>query len=576
LDIVATLQEGLRHHLAGDIAAAEQRYMSVLAVDGDCADALNLLGVIRKAQGRFDEAVRLMRRTVVLAPKAAAYWQNLGNALSSAQQMVESIDAYERAHALDPANADLRGLLAAALYRHAMECGDRALALARLRRTLEVAPLHLDAIAQLLTLLDFQGASDLAHRPWAVDTGSASYRALIANLQEGALLAHRAWEAEPTEARFQPLWTLGYWVIGEDDFVAGDPDDPIRWIALGNTRRRQARRSAAEYAYRRALALRPEHPVAQFRLASLLLSCNRFAEADDLLRAIDVRHPGRQEAMRFTPAFIDHLRGRPLPSPPVLDVEDGPGLMIFAACDGLYFDRFADRLLHSAKVNAGQDVRFHLHVINPPPDIAATVHRFRAFLGEVPLACTTQRIDVDEMGQDARAIYAGSRFFLLPHLLAACGGPVLMLDIDTLVVGDLKGLVAAAAEGDFALVCGDRDHCEPWEWMYAGQILVNRTERSLHYFSLVSRYVHHFIAEGKAPWFLDQIALAACWWCGYQHRPRPHLIELSNDITHQGLFMKDGVELPIPPEVLLWPSYASTGAADGLNALATFQRYVIP
>lgn len=577
MDVRDALQRGLRAHLDGDHPAAEEIYEAILAADGACGDALNLLGVVRKSQGRIDEAIALLRRAVAVGPGAPAYWQNLGNALVAGQLLAEAAEAYERAVSLDAANPDLRAMLVDTLYRQAAACGDRERAKACLRRLLAVDEGHLDAIALLLSLLNFQGASDLAHRPWAFDRAGEAYRRLLGDLQEAAVLAHRAWAKAPTEARYQTLWSLCYWVIGDQDFVDSDPADAIRWVALGNGCRRQSRRAAAEHAYRTALAIRPGHPMAQFRLASLLLSCNRFDEADTLLRAIDAGHRGRQEAMRFSPDFIDFLRARPLPPSPVeITVGDGAGLMIFCACDGIYFDKFADRLLHSAHVNAGIDLRFHLHVINPPPDIDATIRRYRAFLDGMPITCSTERIAASDLGDSAKAIYASARFFLLPHLLAAYRKPILMLDVDTLVVGSLSGFAAAAGEGDFALICGGRDFCEPWEWMYAGQIYVNNTERALDYFSLVSRYVAHFIAEGRATWFLDQIALAACWSCGYRDRPRPQLIEMSNDITHQGMFIKDHLELPIPPEVLFWPSYASTGNSDGLNVLTTFQRYVIP
>jgi len=574
--VAELLRTGLEAHLGGDQATAEERYGRALELDPHCADALNLLGVIRRTQGRVAEAVALLRRAVSARPDRPVYWHNLGNAHGSAGDLDDAVAAYDRALALG-GDAEVTKLLAEVLSVRAAAATDRAAARADLGRVVALAPDNLAAIDRLMALLDIDGVAGMTHRPWSIDAASPIYQAALTDLQTAAILAHRAWSLAPDAGRWRTAWQLANWVIGDDDFLAAAPADPMRWIGRGNLYRRQGRHGAAEHAYRRALELSPGHPLAGFRLALLLLVENRLAEADRLLRAVEGVQGGRHEVMRFDPAFFTALRNRAPPPPaaemPILGKCD---LVVFAACDGIYFERFADRLLHSIHANAGLDCRFHLHVINPPADLADTVAHYRRFLGGAAITFTTETVDAAALGDEARTYYAASRFLLLPHLLARVGAPVLALDVDTLVVGDLRGLLAASAEGDFALICGDPNYCDPWEWMYAGQILIRNGPAAEDYFGLVARYVAAHLGTGKTAWFLDQTALVATWHAGFDGRPRPRLIRLTNDVSHQGMFVKDGIEQPIPPEVLFWPCYASLGRADGLNVLSSFRRYAIP
>ena len=98
-----------------------------------------------------------------------------------------------------------------------------------------------------------------------------------------------------------------------------------------------------------------------------------------LLRQAEALHPGRVEAMRFGQAFLAGLRERPLRPPEaallpaVQALRASAPLVVFAACDGVYFDRFASALIHSTVRNAGLRCCFHLHVVNPPADVACRV-----------------------------------------------------------------------------------------------------------------------------------------------------------------------------------------------------------
>ena len=223
------------------------------------------------------------------------------------------------------------------------------------------------------------------------------------------------------------------------------------------------------------------------------------------------------------------LRERPLPrlERAVIPAASGAPLVVFAACDGRYFERFASALLHSTVRNAGLHCCFHLHVVNPPDDVASRVAAFDAQLGSPGIALSVEHPDTT--GWDAetcRTYFACARFRLLPHVMAAYRRPVLMLDTDLIVLRDLSALIEAASEGDLALVASEFHRREPWNWFWADVVFANSTPASRGYFTLVASYIDTLLEQGKARWFLDQIALAACLLNGFQGRPAPRAVFL--------------------------------------------------
>ncbi|MEL6347887.1 MAG: tetratricopeptide repeat protein, partial [Myxococcota bacterium] len=70
------------------------------------------------------------------------------------------------------------------------------------------------------------------------------------------------------------------------------PNDPRVWIALGQTRLRMAAPRPATDAFRAALALRPNLPGVQARLATLLIDAGQLEEAERLLKNALSLRPG--------------------------------------------------------------------------------------------------------------------------------------------------------------------------------------------------------------------------------------------------------------------------------------------
>ncbi len=96
------LESAIRAHQAGRLAEAKALYEQILKHDADQPDALHLLGVLAQQVGRPDLAASLIRRALVRQPLAAAFHQNLGNALVALGQHDDAQASYRRALDLAP------------------------------------------------------------------------------------------------------------------------------------------------------------------------------------------------------------------------------------------------------------------------------------------------------------------------------------------------------------------------------------------------------------------------------------------------------------------------------------------
>src|ERR1700730_7021545 len=98
---MATIPEALavavQHHQAGRLAAAEQIYRQILAVDPNQPHAIHLLGVIAHQVGRPDVAVEYIERAIQLKGNEGDFHSNLGYALLDQGKLDDAVASYRRA-----------------------------------------------------------------------------------------------------------------------------------------------------------------------------------------------------------------------------------------------------------------------------------------------------------------------------------------------------------------------------------------------------------------------------------------------------------------------------------------------
>jgi predicted TPR repeat methyltransferase len=100
--IPPTIQDAMEHHQHGRLAEAESIYLELLQARANDPDALHYLGVLRMGQGKRDEGIALVKKSVNLAPGNAHAWNNLGNMLVTTNQAQAAEYTYMRATALKP------------------------------------------------------------------------------------------------------------------------------------------------------------------------------------------------------------------------------------------------------------------------------------------------------------------------------------------------------------------------------------------------------------------------------------------------------------------------------------------
>ncbi|MFA7240293.1 MAG: glycosyltransferase [Sulfuricellaceae bacterium] len=148
----------IQHHKAGQLQQAESIYRQILQHQPDHADALHLLGAIALQVGQHQAAVELIGRAIAVAPQAAEFYPNYGEALRGLDRPVEAIDAYRRAIELNPRQVAAYNNLGIVLkeqkrYDEAIDALNHALAL---------APDHYQAHNNLAASYKLRGDSNAA------------------------------------------------------------------------------------------------------------------------------------------------------------------------------------------------------------------------------------------------------------------------------------------------------------------------------------------------------------------------------------------------------------------------------
>lgn len=205
--VLATVQRAFALQQAGNLAEAQSLYRSVLATAPNQFESLHFLGLIEAQYGRFEEAERLMARSLAVNSSRPEAHANYARILVQLDRPADALVSCERALALDPQTVDpliVRGNALRALGRNedSLASLDKALklkpdhavgwaargttlhelrrydeALAAFDRALALRPNLADALTNRAVTLHLLGRSDEA---------LASYSQLIAAVPQYA------------------------------------------------------------------------------------------------------------------------------------------------------------------------------------------------------------------------------------------------------------------------------------------------------------------------------------------------------------------------------------------------------
>jgi tetratricopeptide (TPR) repeat protein len=406
------LEQAMRLHQDGNLAAARSVYEKLLAGDPRHAEALHLLGVIAAQTGRHDEAVQLITRAIDIKPRFPRAYFNLGNALRDNGQLAQAVAAYRTAVEFTPGLADAHFNLANILK----EMNQLDEAIASYRAAITARPDFADACNNLgVTLADagrpdeaivwFTRAIDLkpdyspaylglgAARQKKGDLNSAiaDYRTAI-QIDPGLADAHLNLGNALRDSKQPDLAVASYRaaIAVKSDFpeaannlgVAltemGQVDEAIVWLTkaaairpnyaqaylgLGAAKEHKGLRDQAIADYRTAISIEPDLADAHYNLALSLLTQGAYDEGWE-------EHEWRWKTPAFEP--------RPEFPQPTWDGSNGLGTILLVAEQG-----FGDviQFVRYARLVADRCRRV---VLQCHPKLIPLLHDVKGLAGVIP------------------------------------------------------------------------------------------------------------------------------------------------------------------------------------------------
>lgn len=426
-----------------------------------------------------------------------------------------------------------------------------------------------------------------------LDPGIAELHAAMAGLEikerpyAAAQHSLRAWELEPGNAAF---YSAAWQVMNKigSDFSSLDElsaDLARQWsyaaqIGVGNALRRAGRAAEAEAVYRMAACLCPSYPFTYTRLGCLHAVTGRHEEADRCFERVGHSwSPTREDAIRLSPSFLERL-GRIVEAPPGTVetrenyVPDGIDHILFSSGDAAYITKFAFSLVNSIHQNHHRPAVLHIHAINPDARSDAEIARIKECFPGVQVAYSFETTDVEPFGDEKKTYFACARFLILPRLLEMYSKPILMLDMDLLLLRDPSPLRTMVGEADFGAVGGGT--MEIWNQMWADVVYIKPSRRSIDFFDFAARYMLHFLTTGRPRWFLDQIALFVA---RHRRQPDEHRAEvhiLPNSIHRMEMVVLSDGSIRGSDDAFFWSVHASLPTSAQQITSPQFQSYCPP
>ncbi|TWA79481.1 Tfp pilus assembly protein PilF [Azospirillum brasilense] len=582
---------GVLRSQAGDPAEGASLIAEAIARRGTVAAYHANLALALKALGCFDKAEAALRSAIALAPGVGPLVA-LGGVRRAGGRYAEALAVYRAAQTIDPGDGAAQEGIAHAVSELArMDSGKPASALTAYRRAFRLRPAAPYAAYNFALTLQkagetgaaipiFQAAAALDPAEPAVLSGLGLALLPVAHGDRAA--AMRAQAILARVARLRPRDAQDRFHLAEAAQAAGDADSaataykdtaalrPTDYTAWENAALLDARgdRLAALAVHAGGLmaAARAKHlfwkapvyiamHVANDRIAAgrpdaakLALDHFRQAAADenrDLLPWIDflrgsllLRMPGDEAAgnkaagravlKTLVPALpflrhvtfgddfdalcrsvspkerADHRAG--FQSEPAAA---GAGPLLFAACDDRYLRLFAASLLLTVDAFCGEGQRVHLHIADPGPDIAEVVSSLRAPLRRCRLTISTERTPPDLDPASRCTLYTCLRLMRAPDVLDLHGHPPLvMIDIDALLPIDPRRLVDAMAPEEEAMLIHRPDSLDYlYNTISNGLIVLRPSDAMLEVLERTATVLLHWQRQRSMAYFLDQMAL---------------------------------------------------------------------
>jgi hypothetical protein len=208
---------------------------------------------------------------------------------------------------------------------------------------------------------------------------------------------------------------------------------------------------------------------------------------------------------------------------------DPSGGVILAACDDLYYWRFAITLLLSIE-DQGERQQVHLHLCRPSPATLQHIGKLPALLSHVRLTWTVDDCRLAE-GLRYRTVYlASARFLIAAVVMREAEVPILCIDVDAIAMRPVWPAYAVAqAAGDAALIQRPTESSVSRR-LRAGAVGFNPTPAGRRYVSAVGRSIAAIFAI-RPLYHLDQIVLFYLMRT-MKHRRELQVVDMPGPLSH--------------------------------------------
>ena len=310
--IVATFNQAMAAHRAGDLSRAETLYRLVLAHDAKQFDAMHMLGVVAGQRGDFREGVRRIIDALKIRPNATDGYINLGRMQAELKDYAGAGASYRQALSLDP-NLPLAHNNFSIALRRLGQCDE---ALLHCDKAIALAPKYpeawnnrgnalFDLGRQFEALESYDRALGLAPGLAEAMLGRGNALLALERFEEAVASYDKALSVRPDNAdchagRGLALHALKRFdgaLASYDKALAIDPGNGDGWFARGNALHELRRFPEALGSFERALAIRPDFAEAYYGRGRALQALKRF---DDALADFDA-------ALAMKPYFADCL-----------------------------------------------------------------------------------------------------------------------------------------------------------------------------------------------------------------------------------------------------------------------------
>lgn len=271
--------------------------------------------------------------------------------------------------------------------------------------------------------------------------------------------------------------------------------------------------AAAEQRLREAHDNYPDNYLAAYSLGSILCVQGKSAEADAMF-AQDIpvmtgmgKHTSTRALCFGTPIAAATLVRRVT----LLAADQAPQStsVFFAAADSVYFCRYARHVVRSIAAATGLPATLHFHVVNPSAEALALAHELKDTGVQVSIETT----DLSAFDEDQRKTYFScARYLALPWIMELYTRPVIVMDMDQMVMSSPAPLLAFAQAHDVSLLKFDSGRSNVFSLISATLLVVAPTVEGKKFAQRLTDSLTFAIQNpSHMQWHLDQAALARAY-----------------------------------------------------------------